>query len=1029
MNPNDNAPLYPAPDDRNSSSASPVSSSSQRGSGYPDSVAGVPRGPWREGASDEELREDLADAAREARRSRRLRLLGRVVAVALPVLIVLGVGGFVAGRLWLRTALKESLPVLDGAVSVKGLSASVTVLRDEHGVPHLKAGSMDDLVFAQGYVTAGDRLWQMDGLRRHAAGELAEILGPSMVAHDRDQRYLQLRAAADRALTVLPVDQRHWLDVYAAGVNAQIAAMEGSGGHLPLEFRLLRYKPAPWSARDSLLVGLAMFQDLSTSFPEKLDREALQAKLAPELAADLYPVGSWRDHWPEQPVVDLTVPGKQIEEIPLDESQTRLVEPQSCPLSVISCPLKTMRGKGDAAVRFEATGVQPETAEVGRGTLTTDNSQLTTLSHLQELAEAKETLALLRSLGLCEGCLAGSNGWAVAGSRTKSGKPMLSSDMHLRHGVPGIWYEADLEAAQAGGLGTFHVGGVTLPGTPFVIVGHNEHIAWGFTNLFADVQDLYVEQTRGSGATTLFEDASGAWHPVGHHLERIRVSGGRDVTLDVMTTRHGGVETPLIAGGAAAPGTGIYPKERRALSLRWTIYDPANLTSPFYAVNAASDWQSLLAAMASFGGPTQNMMYADDQGHIGYHAVGRIPVRGATPAGSLAEAQAMVLQAQPAAVAQAADTASGVPAELKGVVPAAKAVWTPLSGVPVSGRDVAQEWAGYIPFDQMPQAFDPTGGVLATANARITPENYPYPVSLDWSDPYRNERIWKVLESKHGLVPADMLTLQTDVYSEVDRVIAERLTYAIDHSAVAGYAADGQANAQTKAGHLSKEARWLRQAADLMRSWDGTVAADKAAPAIVDAARAALWPMILKPQLGAQADALWPMYVWGEKAYAQEQIVVHQPAHWLPATYANWNELLAGAVEQGLIDEHAPQDLGRWRFGETHPLEITHPVYGRSQLLATLLGMKTGTGVLPQSGDGSTVKQVGRTFGPSERLTVDFGNLDGSTLNVVLGESMNPASPWYRDQFKAWYGGTTFAMPFSDGAMDAAAKHKLILEP
>jgi len=1011
MNPNDNAPLPHSPEDRDSAHENQARVGVPE---LPDTMVGLHRVSEDDGQT-EDWQEDAEAARREAKRARRLGLLLRVAAVALPVLLLIGAAGFMAAHVWLRTALKDSLPVVDGTVVIPGLGSSVTVLRDEHGVPHIRAVSIEDLVIAQGYVTAGDRLWQMDGLRRHAAGELAEILGPSMIEHDRTQRYLQLRAAADRALAVLPADQKHWLDVYAEGVNKRIAEMEGPGGHLPLEFRLLQYKPAPWSARDSLLVGLAMFQDLSTSFPEKLDREVLQAKLAPELAADLYPVGSWRDHTPGQPVVDLTVPGKQIEEIPLDESQTELRE-----------------GKDS----FQGSGVSARTA----GAELNDPVRVAGLRTARETLGAPHaeklgpygTLGLLRSIGLCEGCLAGSNGWVVAGSRTASGKPMLSSDMHLRQGIPGIWYEADLEGQMPGPVavqaGTkFHVSGVTLPGTPFVIVGHNQHITWGFTNLFADVQDVYVEQTRGAG--TEFADAAGVWHPVGHHREEIRVKGGRTLALDVRTTVHGGVETPLIAGGAAVTGYGIYPKERRALSLRWTIYDPANLTSPFFGVNAATDWTSLMAAMEGFGGPVQNMMYADDQGHIAYHAVGRVPVRGAAPARSLAEAQAMVLQAQPAAAEAQAGAASEVPGALAGVVPAAKAVWTALSGVPVSGRDATQEWAGYIPFDQMPQAFDPANGVLATANGRVTPDDYPYPMSIDWSDPYRTERIWKVLTAGHGLVPADMLKLQTDVNSELDRVVAERLTYAIDHSAVAGYGVDGKASAEAAAGHLSREAKWLRQAADLMRRWDGTVGADAAAPAIVDAARAALWPMILKPQLGPQADALWDLYFWGEKGYAEEQIVVHQPAHWLPAKYPNWNELLAAAVVEGLIAGRAPQDLSRWKYGVAHPLEITHPIYSRSAVLERLIGLKTGTGVLPQSGDGSTVKQVGRAFGPSERLTVDFGDLDRSTLNVVLGESMNPASAWYMDQFPAWYGGTTLAMPFSDGAVEAATRHTLVLQP
>jgi penicillin amidase len=307
--------------------------------------------------------------------------------------------------------------------------------------------------------------------------------------------------------------------------------------------------------------------------------------------------------------------------------------------------------------------------------------------------------------------------------------------------------------------------------------------------------------------------------------------------------------------------------------------------------------------------------------------------------------------------------------------------------------------------------------VVATANARITPDDYPYPVTLDWSDPYRNERIWKVLDAKHGMVPADMLALQTDVYSDLDRVVAERLAYAIDHAA----------SVQARGPHPSGTAKRLREAADLMRAWDGTVKTDAVAPSIVDATRAALWPMILKPQLGG-SDA-WQLYTWSEKAYAEEQIIVHQPAHWLPAQYANWNELLTAAVEKGMVDSHAPVELKKWKYGPSHPVDIEHPIFGQSPLLRKMLGMRTGTGAVPQSGDGSTVKQVGRTFGPSERLTVDFGDLDDSTLNVVLGESANPASAWFMDQWLAWYGGTTFGLPFSDGTVDAAAKHRLELVP
>ncbi|HWZ50771.1 MAG TPA: penicillin acylase family protein [Granulicella sp.] len=956
----------------------------------PERTVGLQRGS---DVSVSDLREPPENGTARLKRGWLLRGL----AVALPVLVMLAAVGFLGGQYWLQRALRQSLPIVDGRMAVPGLAGPVTVLRDEHGVPHLRASSMDDLVFAQGYVTAEDRLWQMDALRRHAAGELAAILGKSMIEHDRAQRNLQIRAAADRALMVLPADERHWLDVYASGVNAAVEAMEAAGGHLPLEFRLLHYQPAPWTARDSLLVGLAMSQDLSTSYPEKLDREALSSRLAPELMAELYPVGSWRDHPPTQPMVDLTTPREMLE-IPLDESQT-------------------------GSLGRERREVKPVEAAVQEAGLSkfqrvqTGQNDLLSAERVDGLLEARQSLALMTARWLCAGCMAGSNGWAVAGSRTRSGKPMLSSDMHLRHGIPGIWYEADLEAPTAGG-GQFHVAGVTLPGTPFVIVGHNQHIAWSFTNLYADVQDLYIEQTRGAGSEKEFQGSDGAWHPVLHRREVIEVRGGADLALDVAETEHGGVETPILSGPTA-----VYPKEKRTIALRWTIYDPSAVRAPFYAVNAATDWQSLLQAIAGFAGPAQNMMYADDQGHIGYHATGRIPLRGAAAAESLAAAQAAVAAATNTA-APGAGSQAQVPGPLQAMVPVVKPVWTALSPVPTDGRDPRQEWAGYIPFDQLPEAFDPPNGVVETANARITPDDYPYPVTLDWSDPYRQERIWKVLNAKQDMVPADMLTLQTDVYSELDRVVAERLAYAIDHAAMAGHTTDTNAGA-----HLSNQAKRLRQAADLMRGWDGTVAADAAAPAIVDAARAALWPLLLEPKLGAQTSTAMTLYNWGEKGYAEEQIIVNQPVHWLPARYPNWNELLAAAVESGLEQSDAPQDLSRWRYGQSHPVEIEHPIYSRSPLLERMLGVRTGTGALPQSGDGSTVKQVARTFGPSERMTVDFGNLDGSMLNVVLGESMDPASPWYMDQWPAWYSGTTFAMPFSDAAAERAAKHSLTLVP
>jgi penicillin amidase len=866
------------------------------------------------------------EEARAALRDKRRRIFYRLVIIFTLLVLFFGVFGFFYARHWTRQAMHDALPQLDGAISVAGLSAPVSVQRDGHGVPHLRASSLDDLVTAQGYVTAQDRLWQMDALRRHAAGNLAEILGEPLLEHDRAQRTLQIRAAADRALATLPADQLHLLERYAAGVNASIA---DQSTHLPLEFRLLRYVPAPWTPRDSLLIGLVMFQDLTNSFPQELNREALTARLPSHLVGDLYPVGSWRDHPPAQPLVDLTAPQQDIPDIPLDESQTKLRRPA----------LST--------------------------------------------ASPEDLLALQQTLKnpVCEGCFAGSNDWVVSGAHTATGKPLLSNDMHLAHNIPGIWYQADLEAPAPSG--DLHVSGVSLPGVPFIIVGHNAHVAWGFTNLGAEVQDVYIEHTRGSGDTMEYQTPDSTWHAVIHQQEIIHVKGARDFVLDVPATQHGGVNTPVISG--------IFPSEKRTLSLRWTIYDQANITPSFLAIDTATDGVGLVSAFSSFGGPAQNLVYADDQGHIGYHAVGKIPIRGniITP--------------------------------------------SPISPVPADALDLAQEWVGTIPYDNLPQATDPPNGILATANARVTSDDYPYPITLNWAAPYRNERIWKVLtaraaETKDHLTAADMLALQTDVYSDVDHVIAQRLAYALDHTTKAEFTIDKGA------------AKRLHQAADLLRDWNGNVDADAAAPAIVVATRAALWPLLLDPQLKSQPETksdLQPgvhrtgaaLYTWGNKSYAEEWLIMHTPSRWLPPAYSTWDDLLTAAVSKALAASHAPADLSKWHYGDFRPIDIEHPIYSQSPILQRVLDLPTSPGVQPQSGDDVTVKQVGHSFGPSERFTADLSELDHSTLNLVLGESSNPLSAWFMDQWPAWYHGTTFPLPFSHAAVDAATTHTLTLAP
>jgi len=810
---------------------------------------------------------------------RTLWALGGIVAIVLLVAA--------SGVLWLHHAMVTSLPTVDGTIKLPGLSAPVTIRRDGHGVPHIEAASQDDLLMAQGFVTAQDRLWQMDMLRRNAAGELAEILGPSMIEHDRAERVFQFHNVAQRVYSSLPDADRHRYERYAAGVNL---FMQQSQGHFPSEFRFLHYRPKPWSGVDSILIGLNMVQSLDNHFGNKLSRERIAAHLNnPKLEADLYPTGSWRDQPPTAAVADMTQPHPA-----------------------------------------------PPTDEDDDQSITRSHAPNLPSNHKFENAGALRKLAVFEGMPGCDGCAPGSNNWVIAGKHTASGKPLLSNDMHLGLSVPNIWYMAELKAP---GL---HATGVTLPGMPLVIAGHNDHIAWGFTALYGDVQDLYVEKLDGKGN---YAGPKGEWLPLAHARETIHVRFGKDVTVDVQLTAHGPLLNP------------IFKKETRPIALRWTLYDPAIASIPLYEINTAEDWAHFSNALAAWCWPTQNVVYADDAGHIAYHAIGKVPLR---PAG--------------------------------------------LTGTPIS--DAQHEWQGYIPFDELPFSVDPPSGLLATANARVTPNDTKFPLTLEWPDPYRAERVYMDLRGREKLTREDMLAVETDIYSEVDQELAHRFAYAIDRTA-------------------GSDSR-LKQAADILRSWDGRVSTDAAAASIVYRTRQAFWPLILEPKLGSDADS----YDWAESNFAEEEIIMHgsssaTPSPWLPGNFKDWDALLTEAVRRGLATGKAPADLAQWKYGSWHVVDLEHPIYQ----LMPIIKEWSGTGEQPLSGDTTTIKQVGRAFGPSQRFTMDWSAPDASTENIVLGESGDPLSPWFRDQWTAWYGGTTFALPFSEAAVAAQTTHTLQLVP
>jgi len=818
-------------------------------------------------------------------RTPRTKPLFRVV-IALLVLLLIA---FLVFDLWFYRAVRAALPQEDGTIQVAGLTQPVMVTRDSLGIPTITAANLDDLFFAQGYVTAQERLWQMDMTRRFASGDLAVILGPDFVDTDREQRILGLRQAAEKAAAIMDPAQRAQFQAYANGVNAYIAEHSKT---LPLEFRFLTYAPHVWTVEDSVLVGLSMTEFLNHGYyKEELLKEKALAKLGPELTAELFVNSSWRDHPPG--------------------SEGQSLQNELPPGAITDEEEEVPPGVKGAKPKPSKTPAHPPAP------------------HASFLPFASPSLGSAPDTRFHPG----SNNWTVSGAHTVTGKPLLSNDMHLDLRLPNTWYEAHLIC------GDFDVVGVTLPGVPYVIVGHNRYIAWGFTNLGPSVEDIYIEKFNDKGEYLTPQ----GWQAPEHRREIIRVKGKPEVNLDVVVTRHGPIITELVPG------------ETRKLALKWIIYDPKSSGIVFFQVNSAKNWEEFHAAFSTFGAPGQNVVYADVDGHIGYQATGLVPIR-----------------------------ASGD------------------GSVPVPGDTDAYEWTGFIPYDQMPRVFDPPSGIIATANGRISPDGYPHSMSIEWDSPYRTERIYKLLGQPKKYTPADMLAIETDVVSELDRYCAERFVYAIDHTPSASERA--------------------KAAADVMRSWDGSMVTESVAASIAYFSRGKLNELLLQPKLG---DA-WKEYTrWFMGPVWLESVLSHQPPQWLPAGYANYGELLTAAVEAAVTDSKTPKSLNLWTWGRFHQIDVKHPFWSNFPILKRA----AGPGPQPLSGDGLTVKQAGKQFGPSERFTADMANLDNSTLNIVNGESGNIFDEHYNDQWDAYYHGRTFKLPFSPAAVAEAAQHHLKLQP
>lgn len=773
---------------------------------------------------------------------------------------------------------KSELLIERTTLDVGTLIDSVAIRRDERGIPYIQAANAEDLFFAQGYVTASDRLWQMDFLRRTARGELAEIFGPAALELDKLHRVYGFRNIAEQLSNIASTETRKILEAYACGVNFFIKNCKAHS--LPLEFRVLQYQPSDWTAVDSLA--------LSKLFAEKLSFSA-DVDLLRALLSDL--------------------PGEVFDEL----------LPETSPLDVMP----------DGQTMTAA----PVPAERSPHQLSAS-----------ELALFSEVLNVVRRARAATGGdgQVGSNSWVLDGKLSSSGKPMLASDPHLPATSPSIWYITHLSTNE------FRVSGVSVPGVPGIMIGHNEWLAWGITNLCPDVQDLYVEQFDADGLA--YRTPAGP-RKAELRIEEIEVrnpsaaAGKEIVRLDVKITRHGPV---------------IFEKGSTALALRWTALDAEVMDlDTFLGINRARNRDDFVAALSGYGGPPQNFTYADTAGHIGFYSAARIPIR-RTGDGSM----------------------------------------------PYDGTTDDGEWVGFVPFAELPHAFDPPSGFVVMANQRIVSDDYPHHLTHNWRVPYRAHRIKTLIEeqlnAKQKLSVDDFLSIQRDTYSYPDALFA---------SQVAALAAP----------FISGSGEW-RQMSAICKEWDGVSTAESIVMSLVTEMRRVFRRHVLIGVLGVERASL---YEWRNEGTFIDKLIVERPGQWLPEGFGSYESLISACYREAVntLEKLLGSDTKQWTWGRLGEFRFPHPL---EKLGAA--GSAFAVSALRRNTDGSmpTVNAGSRV---SMRFIADLADWNATRLCLPLGESGDPQSPHRDDQMEEWHNATPRVIPFDVESIASASRSLLVMNP
>ncbi|TSI17955.1 penicillin acylase family protein [Brevibacterium aurantiacum] len=856
------------------------------------------------------------------------KVLVRILAAVLVLLLILTLLGVFL--------VQRSYPTTDGDISLSGLDAEVSVTRDSSGIPTIEASDSHDLFMAQGFVHAQDRFWEMDFRRHVTSGRLSELFGESQFGTDKFIRTLGWRKVAEAEVAALDEKTRAYYEAYAEGVNAYLR--DKSPTEVSLEYGIVGLQAGgveieEWTPVDSVSWLKAMAWDLRSNVEDEIDRAISQTALDDEQMADIYPDYPY-DTRP-------TIVGGNAGVKARDEDESR--------------------DEGEARAGGEVTAAETQHSGHGGGTETPSN--------LGELKEHLKSLPVLLGVNSHD---IGSNSWVVSGEHTSTGAPLLANDPHLAPAMPSVWHQIGLRCTEVTPECPFDVSGFSFSGLPGVIIGHNQSIAWGLTNLGPDVADLVVEKVRDGEVVRDSGD-----EPVTTRKETVKIAKQEPREITIRSTSNG----PLISDvdgsyrdvldastGANSEDTKSGPAdEHYQLALQWTALEPGNTASAIFGLNAATNWSEFRQAASLFDVPSQNLIYADTTGNIGYQAPGKIPKRG--------DGDGML---------------------------------------PRHGWKTDEDWQGYLDFEDLPSLYNPERGWIVTANNPVTPPGESVQLSNDFDYGDRARRITKLTRdtiANGEVTPDDMSRIQSD---DLNPIALTLIPLLLDIDA--------------------QEGTDIAAAQELLSDWNGhddansaaaayfnvlskTILDEVFAPKLPDAvppAGGSRWYLIIKNQL-EDPDSEW----WADDEVENRDEAL---ARAMDSAWKTTEDLLGS-------------EPVTWRWGILHRLTIRNASLGESGIkpIERLFNrgpyeVSGGSGEVNATGWDASVG-FETNWVPSMRQIVDLKDFNHSRWINLTGASGHAFHPHYADQTEDWAAGATRPWPYTPDALDRHTEDSLVLRP